>query len=70
MARTGVVQRRLKPPTGPPSWFRETVGLGNPPGSNHASLGARWRRQPPPDRRDHVSRRARTASGCRRGARI
>ena len=32
MARTGVVQRRLKPPTGPPSWFRETVGLGNPPG--------------------------------------
>jgi hypothetical protein len=42
MARTGVVQRRLKPPTGPPSWFRETVGLGNPPGSNHASLGARW----------------------------
>ena len=49
MARTGVVQRRLKPPTGPPSWFRETVRLGNPPGSNHASLGARWRRQPPPD---------------------
>ena len=40
MARTGVVQRRLKPPTGPPSWFRETVGLGNPPGSNNASLGA------------------------------
>ena len=54
MARTGVVQRRLKPPTGPPSWFRETVGLGNPPGSNHASLGARWRRQPPPDTRDHA----------------